>query len=123
MIVFPGGFLPTLTLLLGSLESGSKARLIVDSVVNIGPHYARTLREWRRRFLARFDSVIVPALNREYPDVMGGQRGLREIEVFKRKWMYYYCYCEVGFTTRTLGDHIITFTREGNISYGCNVYD
>ncbi|KAJ7288149.1 CFS1-like protein [Mycena rebaudengoi] len=120
--VFPGGFLPTLTLLLQSLQTGSSGRLIVDSVSNIGPHYARTLREWRRRFLAQFDSVIVPALKREYPDVMNGPRGKEEIEVFKRKWIYYYCYCEVGFTSRTLGDHIITFTREGCTDYGCTIY-
>ncbi|KAJ7134792.1 CFS1-like protein [Mycena epipterygia] len=121
--IFPGGFLPTLTLLLQSLQEGSSGRLIVDSVSNIGPHYARTLREWRRRFLNQFDSVIVPALKREYPDVMNGPRGKEEIEVFKRKWIYYYCYCEVGFTSRTLGDHIITFTREGCTDYGCTVYE
>lgn len=28
-------------------------------------------------------------------------------------------YCEVGFATRMLGDHIISFTREGNVSLGC----
>ncbi|KAJ7095728.1 CFS1-like protein [Mycena belliarum] len=121
--VFPGGFLPTVTLLLQSMQEGSAGRLIVDSVSNIGPHYARTLREWRRRFLYQFDSVIVPALKREYPDVMNGPRGKQEIEVFKRKWIYYYCYCEVGFTSRTLGDHIITFTREGCTDYGCTIYE
>ncbi|KAF8526765.1 hypothetical protein JB92DRAFT_2871686 [Gautieria morchelliformis] len=51
---------------------------------------------------------------KEYPDTMGGERGQKEIEVFKRKWIF-------GFTTRTLGDHIVTFTREGNTAYGCNV--
>ncbi|KAJ6525285.1 CFS1-like protein [Mycena vulgaris] len=121
-VIFPGGFLPTLTLLLQSMQEGSSGRLIVDSVSNIGPHYARTLREWRRRFLHQFDSVIVPALKREYPDVMNGRRGKEEIEVFKRKWICA-CYCEVGFTSRTLGDHIITFTREGCTDYGCTVYE
>ena len=60
--VFPGGFLPTLTLLIQSLESGSQGRLTIDSVSNIGPHYARTLREWRRRFVTKFSEV----LNRRY---------------------------------------------------------
>ena len=64
---------------------------MVDSISNIGPHYARTLREWRRRFEAKFDSVIVPALRREYPDVMGVKcdpiKAREEIEVFKRKWI------------------------------------
>jgi len=93
-LVFPGGILPTLTLLIDTLHSGSKGRLIVDSVNNIGPHYARTLREWRRRFLDRFNDVIVPALKAEYPSMVGRDQGLNEIEVFKRKWL---CeYTEIG---------------------------
>ncbi|TFK23398.1 S-adenosyl-L-methionine-dependent methyltransferase [Coprinopsis marcescibilis] len=126
--VFPGGFLPTLTLLLSTLQSGSKGKLVVDSVSNIGPHYARTLREWHDRFIDRFEEVIKPALENEYPTVMGAkckdrEKALEEVEVFKRKWIYYYRYCEVGFTTRTLGDHIITFAREGYEEFGCTVYE
>ncbi|PIL22658.1 hypothetical protein GSI_15350 [Ganoderma sinense ZZ0214-1] len=123
--LFPGGFLPTLTFLVDTLTRGSQGKLVVDSVSNIGPHYSRTLREWRRRFEARFEDVIIPALKAEYPGVMGADdaSAREEIEVFKRKWIYYYCYCEVGFTTRRLGDHIITFSREGNIEYGCQVYE
>ncbi|KIY71193.1 CFS1-like protein [Cylindrobasidium torrendii FP15055 ss-10] len=120
-VLFPGGFLPTLTFLIETLQAGTKGKLTVDSVSNIGPHYARTLREWRRRFLRVFDAKIVPALQRQYPDVMSGPNGKREIEVFKRKWLCA-CYCEVGFSTRTLGDHIITFAREGATEYGCEVY-
>ncbi|KDQ27768.1 hypothetical protein PLEOSDRAFT_1040411 [Pleurotus ostreatus PC15] len=100
--IFPGGILPTLSLLFQTMEKGSGGRLIVDSVSNIGPHYARTLREWRQRFLANFEDVVVPALKKEYPDVMTGRSGRSEIEVFKRKWLCD-CYCEAGFTSRTLG--------------------
>ncbi|KAI0667642.1 cyclopropane-fatty-acyl-phospholipid synthase [Trametes maxima] len=123
--IFPGGFLPTLTFLIETLTRGSHGRLVVDAVSNIGPHYARTLREWRKRFEARFEDTIVPALRAEYPAVMGSDdaKAREEIEVFRRKWIYYYCYCEVGFTTRRLGDHIITFSREGNVEYGCQVYE
>lgn len=123
--IFPGGFLPTLTFLIDTLTKGSHGKLVVDSVSNIGPHYSRTLREWRRRFEARFEDAIVPALKAEYPGVMDADdaSAREEIEVFKRKWIYYYCYCEVGFTTRRLGDHILTFSREGNIEYGCQVYE
>ncbi|KAG1770906.1 hypothetical protein EV702DRAFT_665831 [Suillus placidus] len=71
-MVFPGGFLPTLTLLLKSMEKSTGGRLTVDSVSNIGPHYARTLREWRRRFVSRFESVIVPALKAEHPAIING---------------------------------------------------
>lgn len=89
-LVFPGGILPSLTLLVTSLNAGSRGRLVVDSVSNIGPHFARTLREWRRRFIQHFDADIVPALQEEYPDVMGvacGEQGRREVEVFRRKWL------------------------------------
>ncbi|KAI0770009.1 cyclopropane-fatty-acyl-phospholipid synthase [Fomes fomentarius] len=124
-VLFPGGFLPTLTFLVETLTKGSQGRLVVDSVSNIGPHYARTLREWRRRFEARFEDTIVQALKVEYPGVMDSDdaKARAEIEVFRRKWIYYYCYCEVGFTTRRLGDHILTFSREGNTEYGCQLYE
>jgi hypothetical protein len=96
-LVFPGGFLPSLTVLISSLERGTSGKLVVDSVSNIGPHYARTLREWRNRFEAKFDEVIVPALRRTYPDTMGlGPKPKTltniaddEIAVFRRKWLYY----------------------------------
>ncbi|KAF8904107.1 CFS1-like protein [Gymnopilus junonius] len=68
--------------------------LIVESIDNIGPHYARTLREWRRRFVDRFEAVIVPALQKEYQTrrEAAGLKGVEtlgrdEIEVFKRKWI------------------------------------
>jgi len=89
-LVFPGGILPTLSLLIDTLYSGSKGRLVIDSVNNIGPHYARTLREWRQCFLDQFNDVIVPALKAEYPSMVGGDQGLNEIEVFKRKWLCEY---------------------------------
>lgn len=38
----------------------------------------------------RFDSNIMPSLKWEYPDVFNDSaRGRNEIEVFKRKWVYY----------------------------------
>lgn len=89
--VFPGAFIPTLTMLIQSLCSGSEGRLVIDSVSNIGPHYARTLREWRRRFEDAFESVIVPALEREYPDATGGPAGREGVEVFRRKWICESC--------------------------------
>lgn len=83
--------LPSLTMLLRTMEAGSSGRLVVDSVCNIGPHYARTLREWRRRFIGCFETVVVPALKAEHPTVMNGACGAEEIEVFKRKWL---CKCQ-----------------------------
>jgi cyclopropane-fatty-acyl-phospholipid synthase len=55
--------------------------LIIERIENIGGHYARTLRLWRERFLANFDSKIKPALTRENPNWTEG-----DVEVFRRKW-------------------------------------
>lgn len=113
--IFPGCYIPSLAFLISTLTSGSSGRLTVDSVSNIGPHYARTLREWKRKFLSNWDRTILPSLQQQYNlDAEG-------LEIFKRKWIYYFDYCEAGFATRTLGDHIITFTREGNADFGCDV--
>ncbi|KAJ6455577.1 CFS1-like protein [Mycena vitilis] len=113
--VFPGGYLPSFSFLVQTLNEGSAGRLVVDSVLNIGPHYARTLREWKRRFLANWEGIVARALIEQYNlDAKG-------LEIFKRKWIYYFDYCEAAFKTRTLGDHVVTFTREGNIAFGCDV--
>ncbi|KAJ4294745.1 hypothetical protein N0V88_004979 [Collariella sp. IMI 366227] len=86
----------------------SRGTLMVEKIENIGAHYARTLRLWRERFLAKFESKIRPALMREHPDMTA-----KTVEVFRRKWEYYFAYSEAGFLTKTLGDVIITVGREG----------
>ena|SRR2546423_4057172 len=49
-----------------SINKGSQSRLTVDEIQNIGPHYSRTLRLWKERFMKNFDSRIRPALLSEY---------------------------------------------------------
>ncbi|WVQ97166.1 hypothetical protein IAU59_004276 [Kwoniella sp. CBS 9459] len=115
--IFPGGFLPTVTYVVDAATKGSSNRLVLDSVSNIGPHYARTLREWRYRFVDNFDEMIIPALLSEHPGMND-----EDIQVFKRKWIYYFAYCEIGFAERVLGDHIFTWVREGYADYGCSTY-
>ncbi|KAN0059694.1 hypothetical protein ACQY0O_008266 [Thecaphora frezii] len=116
--IFPGGILPSVTALVNGATNGSDKRLVLDTTVNIGPHYARTLREWRRRFEAKFDEIIRPALVRDHEEIRRLPEAEREkeVDVFRRKWIYYFVYCEVGFTHRIIGDHILAFTREGNIT-------
>ena len=86
---------------MSTLASGSKGTLIIDSVSNIGPHYARTLREWRRRFVESFENAVVPALRKEHELRRGGKGkkvlGRDEIEVFKRKWICSYRLQVSGF--------------------------
>ncbi|KAJ9148956.1 Cyclopropane-fatty-acyl-phospholipid synthase [Pleurostoma richardsiae] len=106
--IFPGGYLPSITQLLNHISKESAGTLIVERVENIGGHYAKTLRLWREQFLANFDEKIRPALRKEHQGMSD-----EEIEVFLRKWEYYFTYCEAGFITKTLGDVIITVGREG----------
>ncbi|KAK1635493.1 cyclopropane-fatty-acyl-phospholipid synthase [Colletotrichum phormii] len=106
--IFPGGYLPSITQLLNHITKESKGTLIVEKVENIGGHYSKTLRLWKEDFLRNFDSKIRPALKREHDDMTE-----EEIDVFRRKWEYYFTYCEAGFRTKTLGDVIITVGREG----------
>jgi len=93
-IVFPGALIPTVTLLVSSLERATSGRLIIESISNIGPHYRPTLREWRRRFVDNF-AEIEQALRKEHPDVFDPEQGDRsayELSVFRRKWI-----CKKGF--------------------------
>ncbi|OQO05674.1 hypothetical protein B0A48_09767 [Cryoendolithus antarcticus] len=120
--IFPGGHLPTLTQLLTSIRSGSSAtptaspRLIPESVENIGPHYAKTLRVWRQNFMQSFPAKIRPALLKEHEgDRKGKGMSEEDVDLFRRKWEYYFSYCEAGFATKTLGDVILTVGREGGV--------
>ena len=98
---------------MASIAAGSRGTLIVDGLENIGPHYARTLRLWRQKFLQNFDARIAPALRAEHHAAMG--TGDVDLDLFRRKWEYYFSYSEAGFATKTLGDVIITAAREGAV--------
>lgn len=79
--IFPGGHLPTVAQLVESINKGSQGRLIIDEIENIGPHYSKTLRLWKEKFMMNFDERIQPALISEHP-------GMTESDavLFKRKW-------------------------------------
>lgn len=108
--IFPGGHLPTVTQLVRSICEGSNGTLIVGDIEDIGPHYAKTLRIWKENFLRNFDDTIRPALLKEHQGMSKA-----DVETFRRKWEYYFTYCEAGFATKTLGDVIITASREGAV--------
>lgn len=76
--VFPGGMLPTAPLIAGK---AARAGLKLNDEFLFGPHYAKTLRLWRRKF-----SHAVPRLTAQGMD-----------EAFLRLWSYFLAYCEGGF--------------------------
>ncbi|KAI8815452.1 Mycolic acid cyclopropane synthetase-domain-containing protein [Cladochytrium replicatum] len=101
--IFPGGHCPSVTALVDAVFKGSKGELVVDLVDNIGPHYAKALRLWREEFTENYDRVVA-------------ETGLQDIydDVFRRKWEFYFAYCEAGFATRTLGDIQMRLVRPCN---------
>lgn len=91
--IFPGSFIPSVKAIMDSLERATDMKLF--NMEDIGPHYARTLKLWRERFLARQTEVRAQG----YP------------ESFIRMWEYYLCYCEGGFEERQLGDVQMLLTK------------
>ncbi len=83
--IFPGGSLPSISAMQASVAKTSNMRLL--SMNDFADDYARTLREWRRRFHSQREAVVELA----YPDR------------FLRMWDYYLAYCEAAFMERAVG--------------------
>lgn len=96
--IFPGGFLPSNSRILSLLKENTD--LVVRNIGDYGFHYARTLSDWKSKFLKAF-----PALEREGFD-----------QKFRRLWEFYLCYCEGGFIERSISVVHITATRPMNRS-------
>ncbi len=80
--IFPGGVLPS-EKILGDLVA--QAGLTMRSVSAFGEDYARTLSEWRERFLTAWDEISPLGFD----------------ERFKKLWRFYLAYCEAGFKAGT----------------------
>ena len=83
--IFPGGFLPSITEMINVVTQKTEMKMCY--LEDIGPHNARTLSDWRERFMGSLEKVKQLG----YPDS------------FIRMWEYYLCYCEGGFTERDIG--------------------
>ncbi|KAJ5191384.1 uncharacterized protein N7498_010369 [Penicillium cinerascens] len=115
--IFPGGYLPTIHMLLSSIHQGSDGSLEVTSVQSIGPHYGKTLSAWRENFLRNWKTIESDyrAAHHEASD--------SEVEKFRRLWLYYFSYCESAFRGRLLGNYIIAAARtpEPMVEYGASL--
>jgi len=84
--IFPGGHLPSLEVL---EETALKfTDLILTDVEKIGPHYAKTLRDWSLNLAEKHEEAIAQGFE----------------ETFLRKWHYYFAYCQAGFETGAIDD-------------------
>lgn len=91
--IFPGSFIPSLQAILTAKSRACELALIQQE--DFGASYARTLCEWRKRFLARLPEV----------------RALGFDDRFIRMWEYYLAYCEGGFLERSIGVSHLVFEQ------------
>ncbi|MBI5114612.1 MAG: class I SAM-dependent methyltransferase [Rhodovulum sp.] len=90
--VFPGGMLPTRDMM---VEHARRAGLALVTHTAFAESYARTLAEWRRRFLAAW-----PAIEPQGFD-----------DRFRRLWEYYLAYCETGFRLGIIDVGLFAFAK------------
>jgi cyclopropane-fatty-acyl-phospholipid synthase len=90
--IFPGGVLPSLALIGAATENV----LVIENWINIGPYYATTLRNWRKRAIDFF------AQSKAYD------------EVFQRMWYFYLTFSLVLFRERKTQLWQIVFTPNGH---------
>lgn len=81
--IFPGGMLPTVSIMRRHAE---RAGLAFEVHEQFGQSYARTLADWRTRFVDMWPRI----------EALGFD------DRFRRMWMYYLDYCEVGFLRGTI---------------------
>jgi cyclopropane-fatty-acyl-phospholipid synthase len=80
--IFPGSYVPPLSEVLPEVE---RKGLLATDIEILRLHYAMTLRHWRRRFRANWDTAVARFGDR-----------------FCRMWECYFALCEVGFRHQNL---------------------
>jgi cyclopropane-fatty-acyl-phospholipid synthase len=81
--IFPGGMLPSVEVLKRQVD---QAKLQLADAAMFGESYARTLRQWRDRFLNAWNNI----------EPLGFD------DRFRRMWEMYLAYCEGGFRARAI---------------------
>jgi cyclopropane-fatty-acyl-phospholipid synthase len=79
--IFPGGLIPSQPAIEDTVAAHTSLRLTADH--RFGPHYAETLRRWRRTFAARWPEIQPHGFD----------------ETFRRMWEFYLAYSEAGFAS------------------------
>ena len=92
--IFPGGFLPSVEVIDEVTRDETSLRLVGQ--LEMGSHYAESLRRWDRRFLAQRDAVLALGFD----------------DMFMRVWHFYLAYSQAGFASGYINVSQLTFTRE-----------
>jgi cyclopropane-fatty-acyl-phospholipid synthase len=91
--IFPGGIIPSLQAVGDTLAAHTTLR--VTRQRELRPHYARTLRLWRERFLDQWPHIHAQGFD----------------EDFRRMWEFYLAYSEAGFRSGYLGVSQLQLSR------------
>jgi len=92
--IFPGGFLPSVEVIDQITREQTTLRLVDQ--LEMGRHYAETLRRWDRRFLGQREAVLALGFD----------------DMFVRVWHFYLAYSQAGFASGYINVSQLTFTRE-----------
>ena len=92
--IFPGGALPSVRVLDDITRRHTALRL--SGRLDLGLHYAATLRQWDEAFCGARDEVARLGFD----------------ETFQRMWHFYLAYCEAGFAAGYIDDNQLTFVKE-----------
>ena len=92
--IFPGGFLPSVEVI--DEVTREQTTLRISGQLELGSHYAETLRRWDRRFVAQRDAVHALGFD----------------DLFMRVWHFYLAYSQAGFASGYINVSQLTFTRE-----------
>lgn len=95
--IFPGSLLPSLSALLEAANRDG-VEFVLQDYRDMGLDYAKTLKEWRQRFDAKGRELSELGYDRD----------------FKRKWHYYFSYCEAAFDMRNITVAQMLFSRPNN---------
>ena len=92
--IFPGACLISLSQVLDTLKKDTN--LILNDLLDITSHYAKTLNIWRENFLGKRDEISSLGFD----------------DNFIRLWEFYLVYCEAGFIEQNIGDYQFLFTKK-----------
>jgi len=91
--IFPGSCIPSITAIQNSLTNSTD--LVINDIRDIGHHYAKTLADWRKKFLNNKKEI----------------RKLGFDVKFLRMWLFYFAYCEGGFEEKVISDIHLHITK------------
>jgi len=93
--IFPGGFLPSLSLLQQHVSQDTSMEMI--DVMDFGIDYGITIQHWRERFLENLGAIHQHGYDRR----------------FCQLWLFYFAYCEAGFMEKKISVLHCTMEKPG----------